>query len=50
MFVDFDKVFNNKPQPKAQIPDAFIAYLNNQLPDGFSYMVDDEGNCKITSN
>ena len=50
MFVDFDKVFNDKSQPQVQIPDAFIAYLNKQLPDGLKYTVDTEGNCTITSD
>lgn len=50
MFVDFDKVFNNKPQPKVQIPEAFITYLNKQLPEGLKYKTDAEGNCVITSD
>ena len=50
MFVDFDKVFNNKPQPQVQIPNAFISYLNKQLPEGLKYTTDDEGNCVITSD
>lgn len=50
MFVDFDKVFNNKPQPQVQIPNAFITYLNKQLPEGLKYTTDSEGNCVITSD
>lgn len=50
MFVDFDKVFNRKPQPQVQIPSAFISYLNKQLPEGLKYTTDNEGNCVITSD
>ncbi len=50
MFVDFDKVFNNKPQPQVQIPDAFLNYLNSQqLPNGVKYVMDEKGNCVITT-
>ena len=50
MFVDFDKVFNSKPQPQMEIPEAFIAYLNKQLPEGVKYVLDDDGNCVITAD
>lgn len=50
MFVDFDKVFNDKPQPQVNIPDAFISYLNKQLPAGVKYTTDNEGNCVITGD
>lgn len=50
MFVDFDKVFNSKPQPQVQIPNAFISYLNKQLPEGLKYTTDAEGNCVVTSD
>lgn len=48
MFVDFDKVFNDKPQPQLRVPDAFVGYLNKQLPDGLVYKIDEEGTCVIT--
>lgn len=50
MFVDFDKVFNDKPQPQVKIPEAFISYLNKQLPAGVKYTTDDEGNCFIVGD
>lgn len=50
MFVDFDKVFNDKAQPQVKIPDAFISYLNKQLPAGVKYTADSEGNCVITGD
>lgn len=50
MFVDFDEVFNSKPQPQIEIPDAFIAYLNKQLPEGVKYALDADGNCVITAD
>lgn len=51
MFVDFDKVFNNKPQPQVKIPDAFLDYLNRQhLPNGIKYAMDADGNCIITTD
>lgn len=50
MFVDFDKVFNDKPQPQVKIPDAFISYLNKQLPEGVKYIADNDGNCVITGD
>lgn len=49
MFVDFDKVFNNKPQTELQVPDALVKYLSNQLPDGVKYVCDSSGNCQVTS-
>lgn len=50
MFVDFDKVFNDKPQPQVKIPDAFISYLSKQLPPGVKYATDNDGNCVITGD
>lgn len=50
MFVDFDKVFNDKPQPQVKIPDAFISYLSKQLPAGVKYVADNDGNCVITGD
>ena len=50
MFVDFDKVFNNKPQTEMQIPDALVKYLSSQLPKGVKYTVDSTGNLSITND
>ncbi len=51
MFVDFDKVFNNQPQPKVKLPDVFVDYLNRQqLPGGIKYVMDENGNCVITTD
>lgn len=49
MFVDFNKVFNNKPQTQIALPPALVAYMNKSLPVGVKYIVDDEGNCTIDS-
>ena len=50
MFVDFDKVFNDKPQLEIETPTAVIDYLNQQLPDGVKYIIDKDGDCVITSS
>lgn len=47
MFVDFDKVFHETPQPQAQIPPALVSYLNSKLPSGVRYVIDKNGNCVI---
>ncbi len=47
MFVDFNKVFNQKPQTELRIPDAMVEHLNSTLPDGVRYVADDNGNCHI---
>ena len=47
MFVDFDKVFHETPQPQAQIPPALVTYLNSKLPSGVRYVIDENGNCVI---
>lgn len=47
MFVDFDKVFHETPQPQAQIPPALVSYLSSKLPSGVKYVIDKEGNCVI---
>ena len=49
MFIDFNKVFNNKPQTQISVPSALVSYLNKSVPDGVKYVVDKEGNCVITS-
>lgn len=50
MFVDFDEVFNSKPESQAKIPDALVQYLSNQLPSGFKYVPDENGNYIVTSD
>lgn len=50
MFVDFDKVFNNKPQTELQIPDALVKYLSSQLPAGVKYTIDSTGNLSIATD
>lgn len=49
MFVDFNRVFNNKPQTELKIPDALVDRLNANLPTGVRYVADEEGNCRIVS-
>lgn len=49
MFVDFNRVFNNKPQTELKIPDALVDRLNANLPTGVRYVADDDGNCRIVS-
>lgn len=48
MFVDFNRVFNNKPQAEGNIPAVFLEYLNTQVPAGVKYIINDKGNCEIT--
>jgi len=50
MFVDFDKVFNSKPQSEMKVPDALIQSLSEQLPPGLKYIADEDGSCRIVSN
>lgn len=48
MFVDFNKVFNNKkPQARITIPPALISHLNKSLPTGVKYIAEDDGTCRI---
>ncbi|MGN0520353.1 MAG: abortive infection system toxin AbiGii family protein [Candidatus Fimenecus sp.] len=49
MFVDFNRVFKNKPQTEIAVPQALVNYLNQSLPKGVKYTVDEYGNCVITS-
>lgn len=49
MFVDFNRVFNNKPQTELKIPKAMIDKLNVSLPKGVRYVADEDGNCRIVS-
>lgn len=47
MFVDFNKVFQNKPQTEITVPSAFVNYMNKSLPSGVKYMVEADGTCVI---
>ena len=49
MFVDFNRVFSDKPQTELKIPDALVNHLNMNLPTGIKYVVDSKGNCRITT-
>lgn len=49
MFVDFNRVFKNKPQTQIVAPKAFVDYMNKSLPTGVKYVVKDNGNFVITS-
>lgn len=49
MFFDFDNAFNEKPGNSIKIPDALIAYLSKDLPDGLKYVTDSKGYCFISS-
>ena len=49
MFVDFDKVFNSKPQTQMKVPEALVKYLSEQLPTGLKYIADEDGSCRIAS-
>lgn len=50
MFVDFNRVFKNKPQTQITVPSALVNYMNKSLPDGVKYVVDKNGNCVISSD
>ena len=49
MFVDFNRVFNGKPQTELRIPDAMVEHLSSKLPEGVRYRADNNGNCEIVS-
>lgn len=49
MFIDFNNVFNGKPQTQMKLPPAFIDYLNRSVPEGVKYEADEDGNCVIKS-
>lgn len=49
MFVNFNKAFNSKPETKISIPPALIQHLNKSLPSDMEYIVNDDGNCAVTS-
>lgn len=50
MFVDFNRVFNSKPQTELKIPDAMLEHLNASLPKGVKYRTTENGNCEIVSD
>ena len=49
MFVDFNKVFNDKPQTQMELPQPLVDYMSRSLPEGIKYVADENGNCVITS-
>lgn len=49
MFVDFNKVFKDKPKSQMSIPQPLVDYMNNSLPEGVKYVADENGNYEITS-
>lgn len=49
MFVDFNRVFKDKPQTEIAVPEALISYLNTQLPEGVKYKIEEDGTCNIAS-
>lgn len=49
MFVDFNRVFNGKPQTELKIPDAMVKHLSANLPQGVRYRATEDGNCEIIS-
>lgn len=50
MFVDFDDVFNEDPASQFKIPEHCVDYLSKQLPSGVKYILDENGNCVISSD
>ena len=49
MFVNFNRVFNSKPQTELKIPDAMVKHLSSKLPKGIRYKATEDGNCEIVS-
>ncbi len=49
MFVDFDNIFNDDPKSQFSIPPKYIDFLNKDLPKGIKYVLDERGNCTISS-
>ena len=47
MFVNFNKVFNKKPQSQTEIPQAMLDNMNKHLPKGVKYISSDDGRCTI---
>lgn len=50
MFVNFNQVFNKKPEANTVIPSALIQYLNSSLPAGAKYVVDENGHCVVVND
>ena len=50
MFVNFNDVFNDKPQSQVEVPKAMLEYLNEQLPHGLEYISSSDGRCIIKSD
>ncbi len=50
MFVDFNKVFNEKQQTHITIPQPLVDYMNKSLPKGVKYDVNENGDCIITGS
>lgn len=48
MFVDFNKIMKPKEEPKTQIPDALVDYLNQKLPEGVEYRRTKDGNYHLS--
>lgn len=49
MFSNFKDNFIRKPQYNAQPPQAVLAAISKGLPDGFSYVYDHDGFCRLDS-
>lgn len=47
MFVDFNKIMKPKEEPKSQIPDALVEYLNQKLPEGVKYHKTKDGDYQL---
>ena len=50
MFVDFNSVFNNEKNSQFIIPKPLVDYMNKSLPIGMKYVIDEDGDCRITSD
>ncbi|MDR1687008.1 MAG: hypothetical protein LBS21_00145 [Clostridiales bacterium] len=50
MFVDFNRVFKEKPQTKMAVPSSIMGFISKSLPEGIKYTSDDDGTCTIGSD
>lgn len=50
MFVDFNRVFKEKPQTQIMVPEVLVEYMNSQLPKGVKYEVQEDGTCEIVGD
>lgn len=50
MFVDFNRVFKTKPQTQLTAPEALVNYLNQSVPEGIKYEINEDGDCVITGD